>query len=71
MECDFRNAVACLPQSWNWLEDREGKDDKVSRRMWKVMEAKVRKVRVVKAKRKEEKILVLDIYCIKSPVVLH
>ena len=71
MECDFRNAVACLPQSWNWLEDREGKDDMVSRRMWKVMEAKVRKVRVVKAKRKEEKILVLDIYCIKSPVVLH
>ena len=71
MECDFRNAVACLPQSWNWLEDREGKDDKVSRRMWKVMEAKVRKVRVVKAKRKGEKILVLDIYCIKSPVVLH
>jgi len=39
--------------------------------MWKVIEAKVRKVRVVKAKRKGEKILVLDIYYIKSPVVLH
>jgi len=39
--------------------------------MWKAIEAKVRKVRVVKAKRKGEKIFVLDIYYIESSIVLH
>ena len=37
------------------MENRRGKDDKVSRRVWKAVEAKAVEVRVVKAKRRGKK----------------
>ena len=55
MECNLGNTVVSLPQSWDWLENRRGEDDKVSRRMWEVGEAEVRKTRVVKAKERRRK----------------
>ena len=48
------NAMASLPQFWNWLEDRRGEDNKMSRRVWKAVEIKIRKTRVAKTKRKRE-----------------
>ena len=55
MECDFRNTVACLLQFWNWLENKRGRDNKISRRVWKVVKTKTEKVRIAKAKREREK----------------
>ena len=56
MEHNFGNAIASLPQSWDWLENRRSKDDKVSRRMWKAVETKVEEVRMVEAEeRRKEK----------------
>ena len=55
MECHFRNAMACMPQSWNWLEDRRSEADKVFRRVWKVVKAEVGKIGVEKKKEKERK----------------
>ncbi len=55
--------MASSPQSWDWLENRRSKDDKVSRRMWKAVKAKAGEVRVIeeeegkkweKKKQKEE-----------------
>jgi len=37
------------------LEDRRGKDDKVSGRVWKAVEAEAGEVRVAKAKEKGKK----------------
>ena len=54
VECNFGNTMASLPQSWDWLEGRRSKDDKVSRRMWKIVEAKAGKTRVAKIKRWRE-----------------
>jgi len=34
MDSNFGNAMACLPQPQNRLEDRRGKNDEVSRGMW-------------------------------------
>ena len=52
MEC---NVIASLPQSWDWLENRKGKDDEVSKGVWKIVEAKAGKTMVAKIKRREEK----------------
>ena len=57
MECDLRNSMACSSQPWGWLENKESEDDKVSRRVWEVVETKVGKVRIAKTKgrRKERR----------------
>ena len=52
MECDFGNAMVSLPQSWNWLENRRSEDEKVPRRMQKVVETKTEKSGVAKTKGK-------------------
>ena len=54
MEYNFGDAMASLPQSWDWLEDRRSRDDEVSRRMWKTVEAKAGKTKVAKTKRRRE-----------------
>ena len=54
MECDSRDAMACVPQFWDQLENRRGKDDEMSRRMWEVVETKARKVGVAKVERRRE-----------------
>ena len=59
---DFENTMASMPQSWDWLKNRGDKDNKVSRRMWKVVETKIEKTKIAKTERrrkeerKEEKI---------------
>ena len=56
MEYNLRNAMACLPQSWNWLENGRSKDDEMSGGMWKAMETKAEKVRIAEVeKRREER----------------
>jgi len=30
VEYNSRNIIACSPQSWDWLEDWEDKDDKMT-----------------------------------------
>ena len=47
--------MACLPQSWNWLENRGSKDDKVYKRVWKTVEAEAGKTRVAKTERWKDK----------------
>ena len=46
MDGDFENAMASLPQSRNKLEDRRGKDNKMSRGVWKTVEANAGKIRM-------------------------
>ena len=55
MECDFGNTLTCLPQLWDWLENREGKNDKVSGEMWKAMETKAEKIKAGKAEEGRKK----------------
>ena len=55
MECNLGNAIACLPQPWDWLENRRSKDDKIPKEVWKVVETKAEKVRMTEAKWREEK----------------
>ena len=50
MEHNLRNAMAYSLQSWNWLEDKRNKDNKISWEVWKVVETKAEKVRVAKEK---------------------
>ena len=52
--------MACMLQSWNQLEDRRSKNNKVSKGMWEAIETKAEKVRLAEAKggrrkRKKEK----------------
>ena len=47
--------MACMPQPWNWLEDRRSKNDKVSREMWKVIETKAEEVRLAEVKRRRKR----------------
>ena len=47
--------MASTPQPWDWLEDRRSKDDKVSIKIWKAVEIKVRKTGVAKIEEKREK----------------
>ena len=54
MKHDLGNVIACLLQSGDQLKDKRSKDDKVSRRMWKVVEAKARKIRMGKTKKKKK-----------------
>ena len=50
MEDYFGNAVASMPQSRDRLENRGGQDDKVSRRVWEVVEASIREVGIGETK---------------------
>ena len=47
--------MASTPQPWDWLEDRRSKDDKVSIKIWKAVEIKVRRTEVAKIEEKREK----------------
>ena len=47
--------MACFPQSWNLLENRESKDNKVDKRVWKIVEAEAGKIRVAKIERWKDK----------------
>ena len=55
MDSNSRNAMVGLAQSRDRLEDRRGKDDKMSRGVWKAVEANVRKIRVVETKERRSK----------------
>jgi len=50
MNSNFGDAMASMLQSQNRLENRGSKDDEVSRKMWKTMEASTREVRLEKTK---------------------
>ncbi len=47
--------MACLLQSWDWLENRRGEDNEVFREIWKTVKAKAEKIKVVKTKEEEKK----------------
>ena len=49
MDGDFRDTIVSIPQSRNRLENRRGENDKMSRRMWKTVEANAEKVRMGEA----------------------
>ena len=55
MEYDFGNTIASMSQFWNWLENRWGENNKVSRRVWKAMETKAREVGIAKSEERGEK----------------
>ena len=55
MECDFEDAMACSPQPWSWLENREDKDHKISGRVWKVVETEAREIMAAKTNKEEKK----------------
>jgi len=47
--------MVSAPQSGNRLEDRRGKDDKMSEGVWKTVEANIRKIGVAKTERRRGK----------------
>ena len=51
MGSNFGHIIASPAQFRNQLEDRRGKNDKMSRRVWKTMKTSARKSEVVKTKR--------------------
>jgi len=51
VKCDFGNTVACLPQFWNWLENRRGKNE---RREKRGRRKETRRERVEERERKEK-----------------
>ena len=55
MNGNFRNAMVNMPQPRNRLEDRRGKDDKMSRGVWKTVEVNTRKIRVAETERRRGK----------------
>ena len=55
MDGDLGNAMADMLQSWDWLENRGSKDDKVSRRIWQVVETSTWKIGVEEAERRRSK----------------
>ena len=55
MEHDFRNAMTGIPQPGDWLENKESKNNEMSRRVWEAVETKVGKVRLAKVKEGRKK----------------
>ena len=55
MNGNFRNAMVNMPQPRNRLKDRRGKDDKMSRGVWKIVEVNTRKIRVAETERRRGK----------------
>ena len=47
--------MASIPQSWDWLENRRGQDDKMFRGVWKIVETEIRKTKVAEAEGGREK----------------
>ena len=50
MNSNFRDAMVSSPQPRNRLENWRGKDDKMSRRMWKAVETNTEEIRVAETK---------------------
>ena len=50
MDSNLGDAMASMPQYRNILENRRGEDNKMSRRVWKAVEAKTGKIRLGKTK---------------------
>ena len=46
--------MVSIPQFWNWLEDRKGQNDEMSKEMWKIVETKAGEIRIAKVERKEQ-----------------
>ena len=62
MECDFRNAMAYILQSWDWLKNWRSKNNEMSRRVWKTVETEVEKTKIAEVeetrnKKKKKKIM--------------
>ena len=55
IDSDFGNAMISVPQPRNRLENRRGENDKVPRRIQKVVEANTRKVRMAEAREEAER----------------
>ena len=55
MESNFGNTIACMPQFWDWLQQRKDEDKEVSGRVWEAVEIRTRKSRIAKAKRRKER----------------
>ena len=51
MNSNSRNAIASIPQSRNRLENRRGKNNEVSRKVWKAVEAGSGEVRLGETER--------------------
>ena len=47
--------MACILQSWDWLEDWKSKDNEMSRRVWKTVETKVGKTKIVEVEGRRNK----------------
>jgi len=37
MKHNLRNAIAYLPQLWDWLKNERNKDNKILKRVWKAV----------------------------------
>ena len=62
MECDFRNAMAYILQSWDWLENWRSKNNEMSRRVWRTVVTEVEKTKIAEVeetrnKKKKKKIM--------------
>ena len=55
VDCNLENTMACSLQFWDWLENRGSQDDKLSKRVWKVVETKAEKIRMIKEEEKKGK----------------
>ena len=55
MNGNFRDAMVSAPQPRNRLEDRRGKDNKMSGGVWKTVKANSRKIRVAETERRRGK----------------
>ena len=55
MECYLGYALASLAQPQNQLEDRRSENNKMSKRVWKTVEASARKIAVGKIKERRSK----------------
>ena len=54
MESNFENTIAYISQFWDWLENREDKDDKMSRRVWEIVEAQTEETRIEEVEERRE-----------------
>ena len=55
MESNFGNTIASMPQFWDWLENRRGEDNKMSRRVWETVETKTGKIRMAEAEERRKR----------------
>ena len=55
MNGNFGDAMVSTPQPGNKLEDRRGKNNEMSREVWKTVEANARKIGVIETERRRGK----------------